>query len=638
MHGTTFAPDEARLGDVAEQGGPPACASYATASRQVQQELTDVGLPGPLGGPRVCLLYYPAEDVYLAKVIGIGSMTHFRAVKAAAVARLAGAGFDPCMIAVWDWWGRFDRTEIRADDELGLPVECRPRVDAGDDGARAWLDSVRDALTGVVDLTGAQMGVRPTRPLRVMVFSDARAMAGFCRTYRTGDNAARCAEAAQDGRSSNTTLLQPFGGLIQINLSQGERQFIPSFVAHEYTHFAQGVIGGAASFFPMWFLEGQGEYQEQRNGIPRNDMLGFARRTQNDGVALALGDLSRYDDWVAHERDDGQAAVYSRGYAAVSWLTERFGFAATVQLLRDNADGNLEGFNRVLGSLTGTDLDGVNGAVGDWLTGLPWYVARGDDGSIRLEYTLVEGGTRAEGTLFTDREIPCLDGRGVLRRDLAQLFRVTLAPDGTFAGTMAFGAGLVSIDGALLNGGRMRGSFRYARAGGCDTGSRPLAAGVALVAGTPPATAATAAALQAGGAAPLTTGLTASPATTAAASPSTGRPVPSSVPANARFSGGDDRGYITVEIETDATGTRLDGTLKTVREIPCGGGTVVRAGLTYTFSLDILPDGSFSGATAGAAAVALDGRVVAAGEVRGAYRYHNPDSGCDTGRITFAAR
>src|SRR5262249_55494879 len=139
------------------------------------------------------------------------------------------------------------------------------------------------------------------------------------------------------------------GSLILLNLSRAlmwdpspetMSASIERGVAHEYTHFAQRAILGEGSI-PGWFEEGQAVYQSARQVGGGYANLSRAAGGQRDGTALRLWQLDAATEQHVHEGGEEGVAVYGRGYAAVAMLAERYGYPATVQLLRDNHDGTL---------------------------------------------------------------------------------------------------------------------------------------------------------------------------------------------------------------------------------------------------------------------------------------------------------
>src|SRR3954470_15026319 len=80
-----------------------------------------------------------------------------------------------------------------------------------------------------------------------------------------------------------------------------------------------------------------------------------------------LSQLSSGMDWSAHEHPDQETDPHGRGYGALAYMAERYGFPATVRLLHENHDGGTENFRSLLTGLTGMDEDGLDDALSDWL-------------------------------------------------------------------------------------------------------------------------------------------------------------------------------------------------------------------------------------------------------------------------------
>jgi hypothetical protein len=327
---------------------------------------------GPSPYPMLCLLHHTAENIYQGTILGVDGTTHFRSVKDEAARRLAADGVDACSVGTWDAYGRFTTSDrLYPDDQLDLPVECAPRIIALDAGASERLGAVSESVRRIVDLTGEQMGWRPNRSLTILAMTDVNVAVATTLRWTRGLSPADIAARAREGRSVTVTG-SVYGALILLNLA-GARDFqfeMDAALAHEYTHFAQSGIGASSDYFPYWFIEGQGDYQEERNASVRFLHRQVATSMQRDGSDPHLSTLSTSDGWFAQESSLGSSAVYSKGYVAVAYLIERHGFDATVQLLRDNHRGSIDRFYVLLANLTGVDLDTFDAEVGAWVEGL----------------------------------------------------------------------------------------------------------------------------------------------------------------------------------------------------------------------------------------------------------------------------
>ncbi|HEY7061910.1 MAG TPA: hypothetical protein VII06_10540 [Chloroflexota bacterium] len=277
------------------------------------------------------------------------------------------------------------------DDMLDNPVECLPRFIAADPGAEQWLPNVRAAVARAAEASAREFSWRPTRPLTVLVGTDADAVTSVYRRYGpTGppDVAAQWAQTAERQARSGTSTFEGFsanGSLILINLSLQVRQdpngltlpaTIDTLVLHEYTHFVQrGLLGNGQA--PAWFIEGQAVYQQHQ--VAGTEDLVQAARARRAGKASRLIDLARFPQDSAHEPGDFDSdGIYTRGYAGVAFLIAHYGFAATTQLLRDNRDSSLERFQELLHTLTGMGMSELDDAVDAWLVA-PGTVLLTDD-------------------------------------------------------------------------------------------------------------------------------------------------------------------------------------------------------------------------------------------------------------------
>ncbi len=497
-----------------------ACEEFVTEGRELVQEIADLNADGPRGRPRVCITYYTSDDIYQAVILRYDSARQFRDAKIDAVRRLNAIGFDVCAIGTWQGYGRTAESDrLHQSDYLDVPVECPPRVIAADAGAIPMLPVIVDAVGRGMAATAEQMGWRPNRALTIIALTEIDTAVA---TYRKFMRPQDAEELARAGRSTSIRR-SLYGGLILFNLAKASSPAaIDIFIAHEYTHFAQGSIGGSNDYFPKWFIEGQAVYQEVRNSPSTNGdyLYRLGVRLERGGAPARLRDLSRYEDWQAQEEKGAAAsdAAYARGYAAVSYLVTQLGFETTVQLFRANRNGSLEHFDDALLALTGFDTEALDGAVGGWLLSgaIPAVAARpaapttavpvaaapraaptpvltqiqpapvspaaspaspytGGDapGSLRIAITVAGDGASARAIVEILRDISCSPNL-VLAENRTYTLALALLPNGGFSGQIVISsAAVLTLDG-LINSAEARGTVRYQSAGsGCDTG--PLA-------------------------------------------------------------------------------------------------------------------------------------------------------------------
>jgi hypothetical protein len=346
-----------------------------------EHDLTDNadGSPAPL----LCLLAAPDVPSYVAILVQppalFRRLEDYRAARRAAMERLTEAGLDLCEIGAWHPLGLLG--VLQHEDMYDPPADyaCSPRLVAGDPAAAAWLPQVQEILTRVAAVSAEQLGERPNRPLTVVAMTDTTALQEtFSRTLAPA-GAGTAEVAVQDVRSHH--LLGLAGSEIRLDLRPVLRpglspdevaHHLERVLAHEYTHYLQhataGGVFGRGSPIPHWFLEGQSLYQEFRVAGPHPDLLNPATFWLHTEPVLHLMDLSAPEDWTEAERTAGQPAVYGPAFAAMAYLVERHGFAATAQLLRDSRFGNGSSFSEQLAELSGLPLSELDGAIHAWLT------------------------------------------------------------------------------------------------------------------------------------------------------------------------------------------------------------------------------------------------------------------------------
>jgi hypothetical protein len=221
----------------------------------------------------------PDQDIHGAIFTPIHTVEELSAAKALAAPRLQANGFDPCLVTVWASSSAGIPPSI--DELFDSPVECPPRVIAGDAGAEQWLGDVRAAVAQVADASEREFKWHLSRPLTIVVVTDAAsAMAVYRRyilsSYRGSPEwlaeRARSYERMARAEVSSFNSFTNLGNAIFLNLSsplrwnsspQAVRAAIARTLAHEYTHFAQRSILEKGAV-PSWFEEGQAIYWSQQ--------------------------------------------------------------------------------------------------------------------------------------------------------------------------------------------------------------------------------------------------------------------------------------------------------------------------------------------------------------------------------------
>ncbi len=368
------------------------------------QELRDRGFAvslsdRDLGGDdtHLCVVARMEDDTYIAFLPNVATADDFRTAKQIYAAAIVNAGYDVCRISVWRPLNREGGPDVTlsAADQLDLPVTCAPRVVARDQGAAAWVAPVQQALGPLIDQATTDLGFTPHRPLTIDLYTDAAALTAAVQTAGRATGRPIDEDAARritDGGRSLTALTPTRGVFILLNLTHDpSSEEVRRRLAHEYTHFIQSAAGGTLDAYPLWFLEGQAEYEMERLSGAARERRTEAARMELDGSAPRLSDLVKPDGWSAAEARNGSAAVYSLAYSAVAYLADRWGFDATTRLLLAGSDVDPARFDRVFADITGLDLDGFDVALGSWLRALPGHVTFYNDSPLAQELLLSDG-------------------------------------------------------------------------------------------------------------------------------------------------------------------------------------------------------------------------------------------------------
>jgi hypothetical protein len=460
----------------------------------VEFQQPDVGPAGARGQALLCLVHFPREGVYTPVLVGVSNVQQFRTAKTEAIEILRARGTDMCRITKWLGWGA-PQADFNLDDFYEVGQACEPSVVAGDSGADAHLQTVRDALTHAIAVTAADFGWQPEPPVTALLFTDAAAAAeGFTR-YRANFESPE--EAAQRGRlgvsrfvwGTGTNYL--YGNAMQLNTADANYRSaarIQTDVVGQYTRFAMNqAVGkdpqqaqGFVRLLPTWFDDGiqvRQEFRHTGNGSSGGYLVEAARAARA-GATPRLANLQGFDSMMAQRAQFGKYAVYAKSYATVAYLTERHGEAAIGQLLRDSRLGSIERFAAQVQALTGLTTDELDAAVTGWLLERPSIQASNDSGSLRVELHLFGDGPRGE-VVVDEANAACLfDLHGtVLVPDEGQTglvgFTVTLGPDGSFSASRESTriGNRVMLEGRLAEARTLSGSYRVVNEiVGCDSG------------------------------------------------------------------------------------------------------------------------------------------------------------------------
>lgn len=345
-----------------------------------------------------CLVDEPALDTRYVQLLNVPSADAFAARKAQAAGALDAAGADLCRVTLW--WVRRDgaRAGVSVTDQYAAPRACPPRVVAHDPLAARWTELTERTIGDALARYQRDYGVRPSLPLTVHLYGARPTYTARVTAAQTSAEAnARLAET--DGVEARGTIEGAWIALDTSRFSQARPELAAFTIRHEAAHYLQTAAAGCACAFPVWFAEGMADMAAAAATGPVTGRHLAARAAERDGRALPLREL---DDYPA---GDAVASVYDRGYAAVSYLAERWGAQALADLLH-YPGGDPAAFTRALTSVTGMSLDDFDRAVGRWLlSGVPEGAAAGRMTprfvSAYAAYDPDTGRVAGEGSVFT---------------------------------------------------------------------------------------------------------------------------------------------------------------------------------------------------------------------------------------------
>jgi hypothetical protein len=474
LWGQTVAPSPLASGRVTT------CADLVTPDRSLAQTVPDLDASGSADGPTLCLMSYPAEDVYTGVIISLESVDQFDADKARAIASLQQLGVDACKIVRWQAFGDTP-VRLNGDQDRNLPVDCPPHLEAGDPGAQPLLPDLQRIFSEIVDLTVAQTGWRPIRPLIVKVYTDVNVAVPSINTYlasaNQGETVASLTERTRQGGSWYSDDDPAFGSLILLNLTEPGGQALASRrfkIADMYSAYAEsGLAGGVRGqdITDAWFQLGLESYQAERNAGAARGYLGMAELGQRQGTETTpLAVLTTDRSWLAHQRSASNLdAIPARSHAAIVYLAERYGIDSLFDLLRHNHNGTLDQFESLLASMTGQDMPALDQSFSTWLISTTNASARGGN-AFHVDATLSSGRSTAELRVTFDRSVPCGNGKQVQQGTTATL-PIAVGQSGAFNGRGNIGDGSVAVQGTLTDG-VFLGTVQLTNPPtGCDTGA-----------------------------------------------------------------------------------------------------------------------------------------------------------------------
>lgn len=325
--------------------------------RDTSLVLTDADLGESESTPRLCVFRDNTNGLYSAWVINRRSLEEFRQAKSELQPRIEAAGIDPCQIAFWSPAERAIHELTTGGDWHDAGKRCPPELVVAGAAAEQRTAELQAAVGAAMAKGEELFGWPLTWPLTVFAWSDR---AGFLRgavEQGVGGRLATNTGVAFVSSSQRPVLL--------LDLSKAtEPNELLALVGHEYAHILQHGVSGCTCNLPFFMTEGGAEYFASlltgRTQGPLWTSYQIAREDSRAGRAVPLVDM-------VPKSTDGGTAPYTRGYAAMVFLSDVWGADAYVRLHLDTVGGPPERVVEGLERITGLTLDRFDAALTSYL-------------------------------------------------------------------------------------------------------------------------------------------------------------------------------------------------------------------------------------------------------------------------------
>lgn len=347
-------------------GSCEALAREESTPAQFALVLTDANLIANSDGSLFCLFLDRQWDSYWAVLLQQRTIDEFRRTKDAFLPLVAQAGIDPCAIAVWTVPEASLQARFTRADRNGTAYLCAPSVIRHGRVGDATVDEVHASFEASMRASEDLFGWYLTLPIRVHLYDSHQALVNGKRV-EGGDS--RANERTYESVYGITTLLDNgmVGILVDTSYFRDPRD-LRMLIAHEFAHIAQTGLLGNPNVLPFFVTEGGAEYfaslvvgADQRYLA---DRLWNAVADEGSGRAVPLRELIARPSDTDRER---MLAAYSRGYAAMRFLVERWGRDSFTLLHRENVGGTPQRFIQNMARITGMTLDQFDRELRAWL-------------------------------------------------------------------------------------------------------------------------------------------------------------------------------------------------------------------------------------------------------------------------------
>jgi hypothetical protein len=339
--------------------------SDVEASR-LQLVLTDADMLAGGDGTRACVFHDARWSSYGVILINQQSIGEFRRTKSQLQPLIVEAEVDPCQIAFWTTPVPVVQQQMTLNDRNDAARYCAPEVISHGPNSERRVDEVRASADASVIAAESAFGWPFTWPVRVHLYDTHEDFVNGKRIEGGDDRA--FSQSLEFSFGVTTVLANGMVGIL-IDVSRFPEPIdLRMLLAHELAHVAQAGLLGHTNLLPFFVIEGGAEYvaslvvgQDQRDLA---DRLHTAVTDESRGTAMTLRDL------IARPPNSDLAltsAAYSRGYAAMRFLSERWGLDSFTRLHQENVGGSPATFIENLARATSMSLDEFERELRAWL-------------------------------------------------------------------------------------------------------------------------------------------------------------------------------------------------------------------------------------------------------------------------------
>ncbi|MGD9890885.1 MAG: hypothetical protein AB7R89_02250 [Dehalococcoidia bacterium] len=337
------------------------------ASR-LQLILTDVDMLAGGDGTRACVFQDARWNSYGVILLNQQSIGEFRRTKAQLQPLIVNAGVDPCQIAFWTTPATAVQQQMTLHDRNDAARYCVPEVISHGPSSERRVAEVRASTDASVLAAESALGWLFTWPVRVHLYDSHEDFVNGKR-IEGGDDQTN-GESLEFSYGLTTLLDNGMVGILIDTSRFPEPIDLRMLLAHEVAHVAQAGLLGDTGTLPFFVHEGGAEYIASL--VVGGDQRDLADRLHTALVNELRGEAIPLRDLIARPGSSDLAlasAAYSRGYAAMLFLTERWGLDSFTRLHQENVGGTPELFIQNLARVTAMSLDEFERELRAWLRG-----------------------------------------------------------------------------------------------------------------------------------------------------------------------------------------------------------------------------------------------------------------------------